>query len=115
MEIGIIEGDSALNEPHEHDSAALRRQIECACHRRGIAGCVNDDRWQLAVSNALNLFQSGHAANDRMFYAELAPTEVEPCSAHVHHSERGGMQLHELDDAESDGTGADDEHEIITL
>ena len=50
-----------------------------------------------------------------MFHAELPPAEVETRLPYVHDREHGAPHLYELADAQTDGTCADDEDEIIRL
>src|SRR5687768_15242417 len=50
MKVWIVERHGALEEPDEHDAAALCREIECARHRRCVAGGVDHDGWQLTAS-----------------------------------------------------------------
>ncbi len=99
-------------QPDEDDPAAVRGQLEGAGHRSGVAGGVDDHGRQVAAAKLQELLASGRAGRQGVPHPELPAAKLQARGADVHHRQLHPGHLRELDHAQADRAGPDDQDRV---
>ena len=73
MEVWVVERDLALKQPHEHDAAALGREVERPGHGCEVSGRVNHDRGQVTRSDVAKFADQVGPRAERVHHAHMPP------------------------------------------
>src|SRR5207245_3968608 len=85
VEVGVVEGNVALEQADEDQPAAVGDIREGALHRLAASGGVEDGRGQVAASDGLDCVQDVGPSLDRVRHLQLLPAESEAVLRHVQH------------------------------
>src|SRR6516164_2733829 len=116
VKVRVIEGHLTLNQPDEDEPAAVGGIVECTHHGSGVAGGVENYRWEIAAGNrsqSVEHILAGRVNHKRHAQAFLA--EFEPLLVDVQHDHLCSCLLGKLRHRQPDRAGSDDEHDFARL